>query len=194
MKFDIAELIRVLAENCPNETVAVFIATYGVFIVAIILIVVVLVRTIGKTGSFKDMSDKEIKEMKAAIALITDNASKVAVDNAKVTDEIKSEIRANNDVTMQLMISFGLALGVNYTDITNIIEKSKSVYDASIGQYNALDQAVKDKIIEDEVKAAEIEKAAAIVKAQEEAKLKAEQEAKAQVDAQYKADLAAIKI
>lgn len=183
MKFDIAELIKVLAENCPNETVAVFIATYGVFIAAIVFIVIALVKTIGKTCSIKDLSDKEMTEMKTAIKIITDNAAKTATDNAKVSEEIKNEIRANNDASMQLLIAFGLANGMNYTDIQNIIEKSKSVYNVSVEQYNALDQAVKDKIAENEAKI------------QTELAAKIEQEAKIQeAKAQYKADLAAIKI
>lgn len=183
MKFDIAELIRVLAENCPNETAAAFIATYGVFIVAIVLIVVVLVRSIKNTGSIKDLSDKEIHELKTAVELITDNASKTAVDNAKATEEIKNEIRANNDATMQLLIAFGLANNMSYTDITNTIEKAKGIYGASVGQYNALSQAVQEKIAEE-------------AKAEIETKVKeeAEQKAKAEAKEQFKEDLAAIKI
>lgn len=152
MKFDIGELIRVLVENCPNETVALFISTYGVFIVAIILIVVVLVRSIKKTGSFKDLSASELALMKNAINIITDNAAKTAVDNQKVTQEIKDEIRTNNDAVMQLLISFGIANGMSYTDITNTINKAKGIYDTSKDQYALLENEAKKKV-DDEAKA-----------------------------------------
>lgn len=148
MSFDIGELIRVLAENCPNEAVGLFITTYGVFIIAFILIVIVLVRAVKRTGSIKDLSDKEIKELKEAISIITENAAKVALDNTNTTSEIKEEIRANNDTLMQLIIAFGIANGMNYTDIKNTIDKAKSVYTVSSEQYKILEQEATVKMEE----------------------------------------------
>lgn len=152
---DIGNLLRVLIENCPNEAAATFLATWGVFIITIILIVIVLVRFIKKTSVDKDSSEKELKVLKASVEAITIQASKIAVDNANVTDSIKNEIKANNDVTMQLLISFGLAAGMQYTDIQNIIEKSKTVYNASVEAYDALNKEVEEKMAEDEAKALE---------------------------------------
>lgn len=161
----IGEIIKVLVENCPNETVAAFIATYGVFIIAIIMIVIVLVRSIKRTGSLKDMSTSEINQMKQAINLITNNAAQIAVDNQKVSNEIKEEIRANNDAMMQLMISFGIASGMNYTDIMNTVNKAKKVYNVSKEQYAALEKEAKDKVeleaLEQAKKSEEAEKVAA---------------------------------
>lgn len=152
---DIGNLLRVLIENCPNEAAATFIATWGIFIITFILIIIVLVRYIKKTSVDKDSSDKEIKILKTAVEVINNQAAKIAVDNANVTDSIKNEIKANNDVTMQLLISFGLASGMQYTDIQNIIEKSKAVYSASIEAYEGLNKEVEEKIAEDEAKALE---------------------------------------
>lgn len=171
MRFDIGELIRVLVENCPNETVALFISTYGVFIIALILIVIVLVKSIKKTGSFKDMSSSEIAMMKNAINLITDNAAKVAVDNQKTSQEIKDEIKANNDTMMQLLISFGIANGMSYTDIINTIDKAKNIYGTSKEQYSLLENEAKNKVEEEAKKEAEAranEEAMLAKKAQEE--------------------------
>lgn len=187
LDLDIAELIRVIAENCPDETVAAFIMTYGVFIVAIVLIIVVLVKTIKKMGINKNSSDAEIlafkSEVSTAIKTITASASKTAVDNANVTSEIKNEIRANNDTTMQLLISLCLAMGMNYTDINNTITKAKNIYAASAEQYKALENEVSSKL-EEEIK----------VRAEQEARALEEEKAKAVANAQYKEDLAAIKI
>lgn len=167
MNMNIGEIIKVLVEHCPNEAVAAFIATYGVFIIAIILIVVVLVRSIKKTGSFKDLSTAEIDQLKKTVKLITDNAAQIAVDNQKVSNEIKDEIRANNDSMMQLMISFGIANGMNYTDIMNIVNKAKDVYNVSKEQYNALEQEAKNKVESEALEQAKIEeelKQAAVAK------------------------------
>lgn len=175
MNMNIGEIIKVLVEHCPNEAVAAFIATYGVFIIAIILIVVVLVRSIKKTGSFKDLSTTEIDQLKKTVKLITDNAAQIAVDNQKVSNEIKDEIRANNDSMMQLMISFGIANGMNYTDIMNIVNKAKDVYNVSKEQYNALEQEAKNKVESEALEQAKIEeelKQAAVAKVEALASLK----------------------
>ena len=150
---NISEIIKVLVENCPNEAIALFLSTYGVFIIAIVMIVITLVKAIKKTGSFKDLSTSELNKMKKAIELITDNAAQVAVDNQNATNEIKEEIRANNDSMMQLMISVGMANGMSYTDIMNIINKAKDVYEVSKNQYNELENEVKNRVaIENEEK------------------------------------------
>lgn len=180
---DIAKIIKVLVENCPNETVAAFIATYGVFLIALLLVVVAIVKAIKKINGNKNASDVEIKaikdEARTEINAIKKDAALVATNQSKVTEEIKNEIRANNDATMQLLISFGLALGVSYTDIQNTIAKAKDIYNVSTEQYRALEQSVQDKLAE-EVKAEQ--------EAIEEAKLKAEESAK------YVDGLVAIKI
>lgn len=172
MSFDLGKLIEVLAENAPNEAVGLFIATYGVFIVAFALMLVLLIRFIKKTANKEQVSDAEIKQLKNALKIVTEQAATIAVDNAKVSDEIKNEIKANNDVTMQLMIAMAINSGMNYTDICNTIEKATSIYEASKEQYNAL---------------------------VDEANVKAEQEAQAQAEAQAQVeqlnnDLASIKI
>lgn len=176
MSFDIGELIRVLAENCPNEAVGLFIATYGVFIVAFVLIVIVLVRAVKRTGFIKDLSDKEIKELKEAIGIITDSAAKNALDNANTTSEIKEEIRANNDTLLQLVIAFGIANGMNYTDIKNTIDRAKSVYTVSNEQYKILEQEASARVEES-------------IKKQEQEEL----EAKALAE-EHKRELASVKI
>lgn len=172
MSFDLGKLIEVLAENAPNEAVGLFIATYGVFIAAFALMLVLLIRFIKKTANKEQVSDAEIKQLKNALNIVTEQAATIAVDNAKVSDEIKNEIKANNDVTMQLMIAMAINSGMNYTDICNTIEKATSIYETSKEQYNAL---------------------------VDEANVKAEQEAQAQAEAQAQVeqlnnDLASIKI
>lgn len=145
MSFDLAKLIQVLAENAPSEAVGIFITTYGAFIVAFVMILIVLVRFIKKTSVNGTATDAEIQALKDSIKVITEQSSKIAVDNANVSTEIKEEIKANNDTTMQLFIALGLASGMNYTDITNIINKSKTIYNASLEQYNALQKEVESK-------------------------------------------------
>ena len=187
LDIDIAELIRVIAENCPDETIAAFIMTYGVFIVAIILVVVVLVKTIKKMGINEHSTEAEIHEFKteisAAIASITRSAAATATEQAKVSNDIKNEIRANNDATMQLLISFGLANGMSYTDINNTITKAKNIYAASSELYSELEQEVEKKKQTQQEEYSKIE-----------AELKAKAEAETKAKEQYKEDLASIKI
>ena len=156
---DIAKIIQVLAENCPNETVAAFIMTYGVFIIALLLIILTIAKTFKKINLNKDSSDEAITEAKEQIKIIANNAATVAINQSKATEDIKNEIRANNDATMQLLIAFGLANGMAYTDIQNIINKSKEIYNVSSEQYNALENQVQDKIAEEEKAKQEAEEA-----------------------------------
>ena len=172
MNFDLGELIRVIAENCPNEAVGIFIGTYGVFIVGLLLLSVVLIREIKKTSVKGVKTDNEINTTKKAVEILTSQMAQIAVDNANVTTAIKDEIRANNDTTMQLLIAMALASGMNYTDITNVISKASNIYNASESQYKALMEEAKAKVEEENKKA------------QEEAEEKA----------QVKEDLASIKI
>lgn len=158
---DIAKIIQVLAENCPNETVAAFIMTYGVFLIALLLVVVAIVKAIKKINGNKNASDEAITEAKERIEIIANNAATVAINQSKATEDIKNEIRANNDATMQLLISFGLALGVSYTDIQNTIAKSKEIYNVSTEQYKALEEQVQDKIAEEAKAEQEAEEAKA---------------------------------
>lgn len=167
----ISEIIKVLVEHCPNEAVAAFIATYGVFLIALLLIVIAIVKAIKKINGNKNASDEEIKaikdEARTEINAIKKDAALVATNQSKVTEEIKNEIRANNDTTMQLLISFGLALGVSYTDIQNTITKAKNIYDVSKEQYNALEEEVKNKVESEALEQAKIEeelKQAAVAK------------------------------
>lgn len=161
MNFDLGELIRVIAENCPNEAVGLFIGTYGVFIIAILMVVILLIRFAKKTSIKGGATDAEIKELKQAIAIITNQASNIAVDNANVSNEIKEEIKANNDTTMQLLIAMALSSGMNYTDILNTIKKATNIYNASAQQYQALQEEVQSKIEEEQQAQAEAEQAKA---------------------------------
>ena len=172
MNFDLGELIRVIAENCPNEAVGIFIGTYGVFIVALLMVVILLIRFAKKTSIKGSATDSDIAELKSALGIVTNQASVIAVDNANVTTAIKDEIRANNDTTMQLLIAMALASGMNYTDIINVTSKASKIYNASESQYKALMEEAKAKVEEENKKA------------QEEAEEKA----------QVKEDLASIKI
>ena len=156
---DIAKIIQVLSENCPNETVAAFIMTYGVFIVALLLIILTIAKTFKKISINKDNADEELKAMKETIKSIATDSATVAINQSNATEDIKNEIRANNDATMQLLIAFGLANGMNYTDIQNIIEKSKAIYNVSSEQYKALESQVQDKIAEEEKANQEAEEA-----------------------------------
>ena len=156
---DIAKIIQVLAENCPNETVAAFILTYGVFIVALLLIILTIAKTFKKISLNKDSADAELKSMQESIDIIAKDAASVAINQSKATEDIKNEIKANNDATMQLLISFGLALGVSYTDIQNTIEKSKKIYNVSTEQYKALENQVREKMEEEAKANAEAEEA-----------------------------------
>jgi hypothetical protein len=155
MNFDLGELIRVIAENCPNEAVGIFIGTYGVFIVALLMVVILLIRFAKKTSLKGSATDSDIAELKSALGIVTNQASTIAVDNANVTNSIKDEIRANNDTTMQLLIAMALASGMNYTDITNVISKASNIYNASESQYNALMNEAKAKVEEENKKAQE---------------------------------------
>lgn len=172
MDFNLAKLIEVLAEHAPNEAVGLFIATYGVFIIAFILIVVVLVRFIKKTGNNKTATEKEVEILKESIKAITEQAAGISLNNANVSQEIKDEIKANNDATMQLLIAMAITSGMNYTDIANVIDKAKSIYSVASDQYDALQQEATAKVEEKE-------QAEAVAQAQKE---------------QLKADLASIKI
>lgn len=156
---DIAKIIQVLAENCPNETVAAFIMTYGVFIIALLLIILTIAKTFKKISLNKDSADAELKAMQESINIIADNAATVAINQSNTTEEIKNEIRANNDTTMQLLIAFGLANGMAYTDIQNIIAKSKEMYNISSEQYEQLENQVQDKIAEEKQEQQEAEEA-----------------------------------
>lgn len=161
MNFNLGELIRVIAENCPNEAVGLFIGTYGVFIVAVIMILIVLIRFIKKTSIKGNATDAEIQAVKEAIAIITNQAANIATDNANVSNDIKEEIKANNDTTMQLLIAMALASGMNYTDILNTIKKATNIYNASAQQYQALQNEVEAMIEKEQQEQAEAEQAKA---------------------------------
>jgi hypothetical protein len=60
---------------------------------------------------------------------------------------------------MQLLIAFGLANGMAYTDIQNIIAKSKEIYNISSEQYEQLENQVQDKIAEEKQEQQEAEEA-----------------------------------
>lgn len=166
--FDLQKLIQVMAENCPNETLATFILTYGVFLVAAIIILGLVIRLFKKANT----NEQDTAKLEQSIKLITEQASKIAVDNLKANNDIKEEIKANNDTTMQLFIALGMQMGMSYTDITNIITASKEVYAVSKEQYEALEEQA-------EKKAQELEEQ----KALDEAKMQAKKD-----------DLAAIKL
>lgn len=146
--FDIGELLRVLVENCPNEAVGLFFATYGTFIITFILIVVVLIRFIKKTGLNEKGTDNRIANLADTLSLIINNATDTALENAKVSGEIKDEIKANNNTVLQLLIAFGIANGMSYTDIKNIIDSSRSIYESSKKQYDALLEEADDRELE----------------------------------------------
>lgn len=172
--FDLSKLIEVLAEHAPNEAVGLFITTYGVFILTFILIIIVLVRFFKKASLNKEVSEQEIQLLKNEIAMITKQAADISINNTNVSQEIKDEIRANNDATMQLLIAMGITSGMNYTDITNVIEKATAIYKVSKEQYEALENE-------------------ASTKADEELKAKADEEAKAkEKEDQLNNDLASI--
>lgn len=164
MNFDLGELIRVIAENCPNEAVGLFIGTYGVFIVAVLMIFIVLIRFIKKTSIKGNATDAEIQAVKEAVAIITNQAANIATDNANVSNDIKEEIKANNDTTLQLLIAMALSSGMNFTDILNIIKKATNIYNASAQQYQALQNEVEAKIEEEQQAQAEAEQAKAKAK------------------------------
>ena len=161
MNFDLGELIRVIAENCPNEAVGLFIGTYGVFIVGLLLLAVVLIREIKKTSVKGVKTDNEINETKKAVEILASQMAKIAVDNANVSNDIKEEIKENNDTTMQLLIAMALSSGMNYTDILNTIKKATNIYNASAQQYQALQEEVQAKIEEEQQAQAEAEQAKA---------------------------------
>ena len=161
MNFDLGELIRVITENCPNEAVGLFIGTYGVFIVAVLMILIVLIRFIKKTSIKGSATDAEIQAVKEAVAIITNQAANIATNNANVSNDIKEEIKENNDTTMQLLIAMALSSGMNYTDILNTIKKATNIYNASAQQYQALQEEVQAKIEEEQQAQAEAEQAKA---------------------------------
>lgn len=172
MNFNLQKLIQVMAENCPNETLAMFIATYGVFFITAIIILVLVIRLAKKNNANANDTNK----CSIAIEEVKNQASKIAVDNLASSNAIKEEIKANNDTTMQLFIALAMQMGMSYTDITNIITKSKEVYAVSKEQYEALEQQAQTKLEEQE-------------KANAEALAKANAEKEA-----YNNDLASIKL